>query len=234
MSSVKLPNAKPARNASNWCKDARGEEVTSAEKKLKIGVLASGGGTNLQSIIDNIEAGNLPVEIACVISNNAASFALERARTHGIPALHIDHRIFTGREAYDAALVETLYEYGVRLVVLAGFMRIITPVLLKAFPSSVMNIHPALLPAFPGLHAQRQALDYGVKVTGCSVHFVDAGTDTGPIILQAAVPVVEGDTEASLSARILVEEHRIYSEAIRLFAADRLKIEGRIVHIYPE
>lgn len=201
---------------------------------LKIGVLASGSGTNLQSIIDNIEAGKLQAEIACVLSNNIASIALERAQRHGIPTLHIDHRNFTGREAYDAALVETLREFGVGLVVLAGFMRIITPVLLNAFPAAVMNIHPAILPAFPGLHAQRQALDYGVKVSGCSVHFVDAGTDTGPIIIQAAVPVLEGDTEASLSARILVEEHRIYPEALRLFAAGRLKVEGRKVVISPE
>jgi phosphoribosylglycinamide formyltransferase-1 len=198
---------------------------------LKIGVLASGSGSNLQSIIDNIEAGLIPAEITCVISNNAAAFALQRAKMHDIPALHIDHRIFTGREAYDAALVETLSEYGVKLVVLAGFMRIITPVLLNAFPSAVMNIHPALLPAFPGIHAQRQALDYGVKITGCSVHFVDAGTDTGPVIIQAAVPVIEGDNEESLSARILVEEHRIYPEAVRLFAAGRLKVEGRRVVI---
>lgn len=200
-------------------------------KTLKIGVLASGSGSNLQSMIDNCESGKLPVEIACVISNNAAAFALERARRHGIPALHIDHRIFTGREAYDAALVETLHEYGVELVVLAGFMRIITPVLLDAFPSAVMNIHPALLPAFPGLHAQRQALDYGVKLAGCTVHFVDAGTDTGPIIIQAAVPVLEGDTEETLSARIVTEEHRIYPEAVRLFAAGRLKVKGRKVII---
>ena len=200
---------------------------------LKIGVLASGSGTNLQSIIDNIEEGKLPAEIACVLSNNTAAFALERAKRHGIPSLHIDHRIFSSREAYDAALVETLHEYGVELVVLAGFMRIITPVLLDAFPSAVMNIHPALLPAFPGLHAQQQALDYGVKVTGCTVHFVDAGTDTGPIILQAAVPVVAGDNETSLSARILVEEHRSYPEAIRLFVEGRLKVEGRKVNILP-
>jgi len=200
---------------------------------IKIGVLASGSGTNLQTIIDTIEAGKLPAEIACVLSNNAAAFALERANRHGIPSLHIDHRIFAGREAYDAALVEALREYGVKLVVLAGFMRIITPVLLDAFPWAVMNIHPALLPAFPGLHAQRQALDYGVKITGCSVHFVDAGTDTGPIIIQSAVPVMEGDTETSLSARILVEEHRIYPEAIRLFAEGRLKVDGRKVVISP-
>ena len=201
---------------------------------LKIGVLASGGGTNLQSIIDNIEKGILPAEIACVLSNNAGAFALERASRHGIPCRHIAHRNFANREAYDAALVQTLKEYGVGLVVLAGFMRIITPVLLDAFPSAVMNIHPALLPAFPGLHAQRQALDYGVKVAGCTVHFVDTGTDTGPIILQAAVPVVEGDTEQTLSARILTEEHTIYTEAIRLFAAGRLSIQGRKVVISPE
>jgi len=200
---------------------------------IKIGVLASGSGTNLQAIIDTIEAGKLPAEVVCVLSNNTAAFALERAKRHGIPSLHIDHRIFAGREAYDAALVETLHEYGVELVVLAGFMRIITPVLLDAFPYAVMNIHPALLPAFPGLHAQRQALDYGVKITGCSVHFVDAGTDTGPVIIQSAVPVMEGDTETTLSARILVEEHRIYPEAIRLFAEGRLKVEGRKVVIAP-
>jgi phosphoribosylglycinamide formyltransferase-1 len=203
-------------------------------KTIKIGVLASGSGTNLQAIIDTIEKGTLPAEIACVLSNNSTAFALERAKRHGIPSLHIDHRIFTSREAYDSALVETLHEYGVELVILAGFMRIITPVLLNAFPAAVMNIHPALLPAFPGLHAQKQALDYGVKVTGCTVHFVDPGTDTGPIIIQSAVPVTEGDSEESLSARILVEEHRIYPEAIRLFAAGRLKVEGRKVIILPE
>ena len=198
-------------------------------KKLKVGILASGSGSNLQSIIDCIEKGDLPVEIGCVISNNPAAFALQRAKNHGIPALHIDHRTFTSREAYDAALVEALTEYGVELVVLAGFMRIITPVLLNAFPSAVINIHPALLPAFPGIHAQRQALDYGVKISGCTVHFVDTGTDTGPVIIQAAVPVVEGDNEESLSARILQEEHRIYPEAIALFASRRLKVEGRKV-----
>ena len=198
---------------------------------LKIGVLASGSGTNLQAIMESIEEGRIRAKIACVLSNNSAAFALERAIRHGIPSLHIDHRIFAGREAYDAALVKALREYGVKLVVLAGFMRIITPVLLEAFPSAVMNIHPALLPAFPGLHAQRQAIDYGVKVSGCSVHFVDAGTDTGPIIIQSTVPVLEDDSESSLSARILIEEHRIYPEAIRLFAEGRLKVKGRKVII---
>ena len=202
--------------------------------RLKIGVLVSGSGSNLQSIIDKIEGGMIHAEIVCVISNNAAAFALQRARNHGIPALHIDHRVFTGREAYDAALVETLAEYGVKLVILAGFMRIITPVLLDAFPSAVMNIHPALLPAFPGLHAHRQALEYGVKITGCSVHFVDPGTDTGPVIIQAAVPVLDNDSEETLAARILAEEHRIYPEAVRLFAQGRLKVEGRRVMVAPE
>ena len=181
--------------------------------------------------MESIEEGRIRAKIACVLSNNSAAFALERAKRHGIPSLHIDHRIFAGREAYDAALVKALREYGVKLVVLAGFMRIITPVLLEAFPSAVMNIHPALLPAFPGLHAQRQAIDYGVKVSGCSVHFVDAGTDTGPIIIQSTVPVLEDDSESSLSARILIEEHRIYPEAIRLFAEGRLKVKGRKVII---
>ena len=200
---------------------------------VRIGVLVSGSGSNLQSIIDNIEAGKLQAGIACVISNNANAFALERARRHGVPALHLDHRIFSGREAYDVALVETLCEYKADLVVLAGFMRIITPVLINAFPHAIMNIHPALLPSFPGLHAQCQALDYGVKVSGCTVHFVDAGTDTGPVIIQSAVPVLEGDTEESLSARIQTEEHRIYPQAIRLYAERRLKVEGRRVIVNP-
>jgi phosphoribosylglycinamide formyltransferase-1 len=200
---------------------------------LKIGVLVSGNGSNLQSIIDCIEAGTLPARIACVISNNAGAYALERARRHGIPTLYLDHRLFSGRSAYDAALLEALREHGVELVVLAGFMRIITPVLIDAFPNAIMNIHPALLPSFPGLHAQKQALDYGVKVSGCTVHFVDAGTDTGPVIIQSAVPVFDTDTEETLSSRIQVEEHRSYPEAIRLYASNRLTIEGRKVIIAP-
>ncbi|KAF0221715.1 MAG: phosphoribosylglycinamide formyltransferase [Geobacteraceae bacterium] len=198
-------------------------------KTLKIGVLASGSGTNLQSIIDRIEEGTLQAEIACVISNNVGAFALERARRHNIPSVYLDHRLFSGRSAYDAALVETLLDHQVELVVLAGFMRILTPVIIDAFPMKIMNIHPALLPAFPGLHAQKQALDYGVKIAGCTVHFVDAGTDTGPIIIQAAVPVQEDDTEETLSARIQVEEHRIYPEAVRLFVEGRLRTDGRRV-----
>lgn len=196
---------------------------------LRVGVLASGNGSNLQSLIDQSEEGSLPAVINCVISNNASAFALERARRHGIPALHLDHRLFSCRDGYDTALVEALRENDVQLVALAGFMRIISPVLIEAFPNAIMNIHPALLPSFPGLHAQRQALDHGVKIAGCTVHFVDAGTDTGPIICQAAVPVMEGDTEESLSARILVEEHRCYPWAVRLFAEGRLSVAGRRV-----
>ncbi len=201
---------------------------------LKVGVLASGNGSNLQSLIDRSTDGTLPAQVACVISNNAAAFALERARRHGIPALHLDHRLFSCREAYDEALVDALREHGVELVALAGFMRIITPVLIDAFPHAIMNIHPALLPSFPGLHAQCQALKHGVKLAGCTVHFVDRGTDTGPIICQAAVPVMEGDTEDTLSARILVEEHRCYPMAVRLFAEGRLRVEGRKVIIAPD
>ncbi len=200
-------------------------------EKLKIGVLVSGNGSNLQAIIDTIEAGRLNAGVGCVISNKADAYALQRAKQHGIPAIHLDHRLYASREAYDEALVETLHEFGAGLVVLAGFMRIITPLLLDAFPQAIINVHPALLPAFPGLHAQRQALEYGVKVTGCTVHFVDAGTDTGPIIIQAPVPVLPSDTEETLSARIQTEEHRIYPEAIRLFAEGHLKVEGRKVTV---
>jgi len=201
------------------------------EKILNIGVLVSGSGTNLQSILDACAKGEMKARVVCVISNKADAYGLERARQAGVPALHLDHRAYSGREAYDEALVATMREFGVQLVAMAGFMRIITPVLLEAFPMAVMNIHPALLPAFPGLHAQRQALEYGVKVAGCTVHFVDPGTDTGPIIIQAAVPLIEGDTEQTLSARIQKEEHRIYPEAIRMFAEGRLQVAGRTVGV---
>jgi len=201
------------------------------EKILKIGVLVSGSGTNLQSILDACASNECKARVVCVISNKADAYALERARNAGIPALHLDHRAYSGREGYDEALVATLREFEVELVAMAGFMRIITPVLLEAFPNAVMNIHPALLPAFPGLHAQRQALEYGVKIAGCTVHFVDPGTDTGPIIIQAAVPVLEGDTEQSLSARVQKEEHRIYPEAIQMFAEGRLSVTGRSVAV---
>lgn len=196
---------------------------------MKIAVLVSGNGSNLQAIIDSIEAGMLKAEIACVVSNTPDAFAITRASNHGIPVEIHDNRGYANRREYDIALVSILQKYEVKLVVLAGFMRILSEVMVSAYPNAIMNIHPALLPAFPGLHAQQQALDYGVKFSGCTVHFVDGGTDTGPIILQAIVPVVSDDTEEALSARIQKEEHRLFPEAIGLFVAGRLSVEGRHV-----
>jgi phosphoribosylglycinamide formyltransferase-1 len=199
-------------------------------KKIKLGVLVSGRGSNLQAIIDNIQAGRLSAEIAVVISDQPDAFSLERARKHNIPAVFISAKGYKEkREDYDALLVKELQKHGVELVCLAGFMRIITPVLLKAFPLRILNIHPALLPAFPGLHVQKAALEHGVKFSGCTVHFVDENMDTGPIIIQAVVPVLDNDTEDSLSARILEQEHKIYSRAIQLYAEGKLRIEGRRV-----
>jgi phosphoribosylglycinamide formyltransferase-1 len=200
---------------------------------LRLGVLASGGGSNLQAIIDRCRDGSLQAEIAVVIANNPDAGALERARQAGIAARCVNHRDFAGREAFDAALVAALREAGVELVVLAGFMRIITRVMLDAYPFRIINIHPALLPAFPGLHVQQQALDYGARFSGCTVHFVDGGVDTGPIIIQAVVPVLPGDTADTLATRILEQEHRIYPRAIQLFAEGRIRVDGRTVTIDP-
>lgn len=196
-----------------------------------LAVLVSGNGSNLQVIINRIESGELDARIACVISNSPDAFALMRAQMHGIPAVIHENNAFKRRREYDTALVEILHSYGVELVVLAGFMRILSDVMVKAFPNAIMNIHPALLPSFPGLHAQQQALDYGVKFSGCTVHFVDNGTDTGPIILQVPVPVEQDDTEETLSARIQAEEHRTFPEAIRLFTEGKLLVDGRLVRI---
>lgn len=200
---------------------------------LKIGVLVSGSGSNLQSIIDNIELGNIKAEISVVISNVAGVYALERAKKHNIPTEVIDHRNFKTREEFDKKLVQVLKSYNVELVVMAGFLRVITKVLLDAFPMKVLNIHPALLPAFPGLHVQKKALDYGVKFAGCTVHFADEGVDSGPIIIQGIVPVLDNDTEETLSKRILKVEHKIYPMAIKLYAEGRLKISDRRVIIDP-
>jgi len=198
--------------------------------KIHIGVLVSGRGSNLQAIIDNIERGQLAAEIAVVISDQADAYSLERARKHNLQAVHVSAKGYKGdRDAYDALLVQELQKKGVDLVCLAGFMRIITPVLIAAFPHRILNIHPSLLPAFPGLHVQKAAIDHGAKFSGCTVHFVDEGMDTGPIIIQAAVPILDSDTEDSLSARILRQEHKIYSRAIQLYAEGRLRIEGRRV-----
>lgn len=197
----------------------------------KLGILVSGGGTNLQAIIDCIESGEINAVICCVISNNADAYALTRAKKHGIPALVHENNGFNSRQEYDAATLKILRGYDVKLVILAGFMRILSETLLNAFPNAIMNIHPALLPSFPGLHAQQQALNYGVRYTGCTVHFVDSGTDTGPIILQSVVPVEQDDTEDSLSARIQKAEHHTFPAAIRLYAEGKIKVEGRHVRI---
>jgi phosphoribosylglycinamide formyltransferase-1 len=202
-------------------------------KKLRLGVLASGNGSNLQAIIDRCREGELPAEVVLVLSNKSQAGALTRARKAGIATLVIDHRDHPERAAFDQAMVAALRNAEVDLVVLAGFMRILTPVFLEAFPQRIMNIHPALLPAFPGIKAQRKALEYGVKIAGCTVHFVDPGVDSGPIIIQAAVPVLDDDDETTLSRRILEQEHRIYPEAIQLYAEGRLHIEGRHVRISP-
>ena len=202
---------------------------------LRLGVLVSGRGSNLQAIIDEIEAGTLKAEIAVVISNKQGVPALERAERHGLTTVFLDPKSVAGtpdpRQAYDQGLLETLQHHQVNLVVLAGYMKIVTSVLIESYESQIMNIHPALLPSFPGLHAQRQALDHGVKVAGCTVHFVTEGMDTGPIILQQAVPVEEGDTEDTLSDRILKVEHGLLPMAIRLFAEGRLSVTGRTVQI---
>ncbi|HEY3198162.1 MAG TPA: phosphoribosylglycinamide formyltransferase [Nitrospirales bacterium] len=200
-------------------------------ERIRLGVLASGRGSNLQAIIDAIEKGTLDAVLAVVISNKIVAPALERARKHGAAAVFLDPKAAPGREDYDRNILEQLRLYDVTLVVLAGYMKIVTSVLLDAYAERMMNIHPSLLPAFPGLTPQKQALDWGAKVSGCTVHFVTEGVDAGPIIRQAAVPVLETDTEESLAARILVEEHRIYPEAIQLFAQGRLTVEGRQVRI---
>ena len=201
---------------------------------LKLGVLISGNGSNLQSIIDNIEKGSLKATIKIVISNNPDAYGLSRARKHSVPFIVLKHTDFKNKEDFDSELVRILKSHNVDLVILAGFMRILTPVLLKAFPHKIMNIHPALLPSFPGIHGQKQAVDYGVKISGCTVHFVDEGIDTGPIIIQAAVQVLDDDTEETLAARILKEEHRIYPQAIQLFANGKVEIKGRKVRIKAE
>lgn len=201
----------------------------SGSRPVPIGVLISGSGSNLQALIDQVEDGSINGRIVLVISNVAGAYGLQRATRHGLPTAVIPHTEYPRREAYDAALVAALKAAGVELVCLAGFMRVVTPVLLDAFLHRVMNIHPALLPAFPGTHGQRQALEYGTKLAGCTVHFVDDRVDHGPIIIQAAVPVLPDDDEDRLSARILRCEHRIYPEAVRLYCAGRLRLDGRRV-----
>jgi phosphoribosylglycinamide formyltransferase-1 len=202
--------------------------------RKRIGVLLSGRGSNFEALADSVKAGRIPnAEIAIVISNREDALGIEKARTRGIPARVIPSKGLQ-REEYDRLAVAALQEGQVDLVCLAGFMRLLSPYFVAAFRGCILNIHPSLLPAFPGLEAQRQALEHGAKFTGCSVHFVDENLDAGPIILQAVVPVLDGDTEASLSERILREEHRIYSEAVRIVLEGRCRLEGRRVLITPE
>ncbi len=197
--------------------------------KPAIAVLVSGSGSNLQAIIDASERGEIPCRVGIVISNKADAYGLERARKHGIPTEVVSHRDFATREEFDARLVEIIRRSGAQLVCLAGFMRVLTPVFVRAFPQRILNIHPALLPSFPGTHGPKQALEHGVKFSGCTVHFLDEGVDTGPIVVQAVVPVYDDDTEESLAARILKQEHRIYPMAIRLFFRGSLVRDGRRV-----
>lgn len=198
---------------------------------LTIGVLASGRGSNFQSIIDSINSGFIKARIAVLITDNPEAYAIERAKNHNIESLIISPEDFSGKDSYYLHIAKELKSRNVELVVLAGFMRVVGKPLIKGFQNKIMNIHPALLPSFPGLHGQKQAVDYGVKISGCTVHFVDEGVDTGPIIIQAAVPAYENDTEDSLSERILKEEHKIFPLAIKLFSEGKITVEGRKVII---
>ncbi|NTX13389.1 phosphoribosylglycinamide formyltransferase [Myxococcus sp. CA051A] len=195
-------------------------------RRVRLGVLVSGSGSNLQALLDACAREDFPAEVACVVSNMPGAYALERARAAGVPAVVVDHKAHASKVEFEAALLEALRAAGVEWVCLAGFMRLLSADLLGRFTGKVLNVHPSLLPSFPGLHAQRQALERGVKVAGCTVHFVDAGTDTGPIIGQAAVPVLPDDDEKSLSARILVEEHRLYPLAVRLAVTGQVALDG--------
>jgi phosphoribosylglycinamide formyltransferase-1 len=201
------------------------------EVVCRLAVLASGRGSNLEAILEACRREDVPARVVVVMSDREGAPALERATRAGVDAVFLNPKDHADRVAYDAALLVTLEPYRPGLVCLAGFMRVLTAAFVRAWAGRLVNIHPSLLPAFPGLHAQRQALDHGVKVTGATVHFVDEGVDTGPIIVQASVPVRSDDTEESLSARILAEEHRLYPEAIRLFAEGRLSVTGRRVII---
>lgn len=195
-----------------------------------IAVLASGRGSNLQSIIDNIENGYIQdAKISVVISDVGDAPALERARNHGITDVFIDPGDYPDKHGYENEIMEVLKDNDADLILLAGYMRLVGSELISSYRNRIINIHPALLPSFKGLHAQKQAFDYGVKVSGCTVHFVDEGMDTGPIIIQKCVPVLDSDTADTLAARILEQEHRIFPEAVRLFAEGKLKVDGRIV-----
>lgn len=200
---------------------------------LQLGILASGSGSNARAILDAAACGQLQARIRVVISNRPNAGVLEHARAAHVPAVCIDHTLYPTREAFDAAIVTALHEYRVDTVAMAGFMRLITPVLLSAFPGRILNIHPALLPAFPGVRGAGDASDYGVKIAGCSVHFVDLVMDHGPVIIQAAVPAMQNDSAEDLQQRILAFEHRIYPQALQWFSEQRLSIQGRRVFLSP-
>jgi phosphoribosylglycinamide formyltransferase 1 len=200
-------------------------------RAVSLGVLISGSGSNLQAIIDAIETQELDAKIQVVLSNRADAYGLVRAKKHEIPIEVLDHKRFPSREAFDQAVVDILRDRQVELVVLAGFMRLLSPVFVRAYSNRIMNIHPALLPAFPGLHVQKKAVEHGVRFSGCTVHFVNEACDEGPIIIQAVVPVFPDDTEEILAGRILEQEHRIYPRAIQLYSEGRLRIEGRKVFV---
>ncbi len=202
--------------------------------KKRLGVLVSGSGSNLQALIDACRAEDFPAEIAVVLSNVPTAFALERARKAGLAAEALDHKTFAHRPEFERQLIDRLKAHGVEIVCLAGFMRLLGGDFLRAFPAGVLNIHPSLLPAFPGLHGPRQAVQYGAKIAGCTVHFVDEGLDSGPVVVQAAVPVLPDDDEAALAARILEQEHRVYPQAVRWLCEGRLAVEGRTVRVQSE
>ncbi|MDZ4733960.1 MAG: phosphoribosylglycinamide formyltransferase [Nitrospirota bacterium] len=208
---------------------------TNRTDALRVAVLASGRGSNLQAVIDAIEAGTVQANLVAVISNKKEAPALERARRHGLACLFVDPKPYAGRpdsrEAYDRELLDVLRQHDVELVLLAGYMKIVTRVLVEAFANRMMNIHPSLLPSFPGLDVQKKAIEWGCKLAGCTVHFVTEGVDEGPIILQAAVPILDDDTPDTLAARILEQEHKIYPRAVQLFAEERLQVAGRRVLI---
>jgi len=202
-------------------------------RRPRVGILISGRGSNMTALVEAMRDGTVPADPAVIVSNVPEAPGLSRATAWGIPAAVVDHRSITPREAHERAVIDVLHEHGADIVCLAGYMRRLSPLFVEAFRGRVLNIHPALLPAFPGLNVQKAALDYGVKVAGCTVHLVDEQVDHGPIVLQAHVPVLDDDTVATLSARILEREHAIYPQALALLAAGRLEVVGRRVRVRP-
>jgi phosphoribosylglycinamide formyltransferase-1 len=198
---------------------------------IRVGVLASGTGSNFSALVEALNVPSSPARVEVLVCNVPGAKVLERAATAGVEAVLLDHKHTPSRAQYDEQLAQALVQRRIELVCLAGYMRLVTPAFLRHFPGKVINIHPALLPAFPGLHGVRQAIEYGVRVAGCTVHFVDEGTDTGPIIAQACVPVLQGDDEASLSARIQKEEHRLYPAVVQAIARGAVKLVGRKVQV---